>query len=290
MFHANLAARLAAPWARWPWVISGLRVAEHQKHWHLVLDRLTSPLAVGSVCVSHGVLRFSREIARLNPARLAVIPNGIDTTLFDDVQAVPRAALGIPENAHLALSVGRLDDQKGLPDLLDAAEQTIVQKSEWHLVLAGDGPRRDWLLGQLADRAALRGNVHWLGRRDDVPNLLKSADVLVHASLWEGMPNSVLEAMAAGIPVIGTAVEGTEDLIIPGQTGWLVPPHDAPALHHALLEAMDSPEILRLYGKAGRLRARQEFSLETSVASYERLWAGVLGYQLPHTEMSQPDS
>ena len=78
MFHANLAARFAAPWARWPWVVGGLRVAEHQKRWHLILDRLTALLATGSVCVSRGVLRFSREVAGLNPARLTVIPNGID--------------------------------------------------------------------------------------------------------------------------------------------------------------------------------------------------------------------
>ena len=133
MFHANLATRLAAPWAGWPWVVGGLRVAERQKRWHLILDRLTAPLAVGSVCVSQGVLRFSREVARLNPARLTVIPNGIDTASFDDIPAVPRAALGIPENAHFALYVGRLDPQKGLPDLLDAAEQVIAQRSDWHL-------------------------------------------------------------------------------------------------------------------------------------------------------------
>ena len=287
MFHANLAARLAAPWAGRPWVVGGLRVAEHHQRWHLVLDRLTSSLAVGSVCVSPGVLRFSREIARLNPARLTVIPNGIDTASFDGVHAVLRAALGIPENAHFALSVGRLDHQKGLPNLLDAAEQVIVQRPDWHLALVGDGPRRDWLLRQLSDRAPLNSNVHWLGRRDDVPNLLKSADILVHASLWEGMPNSVLEAMAAGLPVVGTAVEGTEDLVVPGQTGWLVPPHDVSALYHALLEAMDASENLRCYGEAGRLRAQREFSLETTVALYEHLWAGILGYRLSHTEPSQ---
>ena len=65
MFHANLASRLAAPWARWPWVVGGLRVAEHEKQWHLILDRLTAPLATGSVCVSQGVLRFSRQVAGL---------------------------------------------------------------------------------------------------------------------------------------------------------------------------------------------------------------------------------
>ncbi len=289
MFHANLAARLAALWAGLPWVIGGLRVAERQKRWHLILDRVTALLGTGSVCVSHGVLRFSREVAGLDPARLTIIPNGIEIAPFDAAEAVPRAALGIPDNAHLALYVGRLDRQKGLPDLLEAADQVILRRPDWHLALAGDGPHRDWLLEQIANRAPLRGNVHWLGHRDDIPRVLKSADVLVHASLWEGMPNSVLEAMAAGLPVIGTAVEGTEDLIVAGQTGWLVSPHDPVALHHALLEAAVSPELARYYGQAGRLRVEQNFSLETTVAAYEHLWAGVLGYRLANTAASRND-
>ena len=157
----------------------------------------------------------------------------------------------------------------------------ISQRPDWHLALAGDGLSRAWLLEQLAENPRLREKIHWLGQRDDVPRLLKTADVLVHASLWEGMPNVVLEAMAARRPVIGTAVEGTEDLVIPGRTGWLVPPRDPEALSQALIEAADSPEYCRRYGEAGHLRVEQEFSIEATVAAYERLWAGILGLRLP---------
>jgi glycosyltransferase involved in cell wall biosynthesis len=286
MFHANLAARVAAPWAGWPWVVGGLRVAERQKRWHLIVDRLTAPLAIGSVCVSQGVLRFSHEVAGLNPARLTVIPNGIDPRPFDATVAIPRAAIGIPDNVHLALYVGRLDPQKGLPDLLEAAERVIVERPDWHLALAGDGPSRTWLLEQLVKHPGLQEKTHWLGQRDDVPRLLKAADVLVLASHWEGMPNVVLEAMAARLPVIGTAVEGTEDLVLPGRTGWLVPPRDPEALARALIEAVDAPESCRQYGEEGRLRIEREFSLETTLKAYERLWAGVLGLQLPTKDAS----
>jgi starch synthase (maltosyl-transferring) len=278
LFHANLAARLAAPWAGSPWVVGGLRVAEHQKKWHLALDRLTAPLATGSVCVSQGVLRFSRDVARLDPARLTVIPNGIDPAPFDFAPRLPRSAIDVPDHAQLALWVGRIALQKGLPDLLDAAERVIAQRPGWHLALAGDGPQSNWLVQQLAARAPLRDRVHWLGRRDDVPSLLQSADLLVHSSLWEGMPNAVLEAMAARRPVVATAVEGTEDLVVPGQTGWLVPAGDAAALSRALIEAADSPECRRRYGEAGRLRVEEVFSLETTVSAYERLWAAILGF------------
>jgi glycosyltransferase involved in cell wall biosynthesis len=281
MFHANLATRLAAPWAGRPWVIGGLRVAEHKKAWHLILDRLTAPLATGSVCVSQGVLRFSREVAGLNPARLTIIHNGIDPRPFDFAEPVLRASIGVPDEAHLAAWVGRLDPQKGLPELLSAAERVIAERPNWYLALAGDGPRRGWLLRQLTEHPQLQAKVRCLGRRDDIPGLLKSADILVHTSLWEGMPNVVLEAMAARRPVIGTAVEGTEDLIVPGQTGWLVPPREPDALSHALIQAADSPEACRRYGEAGRIRVEQHFSLAMTVLAYERLWAGVLGLQLP---------
>ena len=269
LFHANVAVRLAAPWGCRPWVVGGLRVAEHRKRWHLVLDRLTAPLASGSVCVSRGVLEFSRDTGGLDPRRLIVIPNGIDPEPFDRACAVPRGTLGVPRNAQLALAVGRLDDQKGIPDLLAAAEQVIAADPSWHLAVAGDGPRRAWLVDQLAARPALRGRVHWLGARDDIPALLKSADVLVLASLWEGMPNVVLEAMAAGRAVVATAVEGTVELVISGETGWLVPPQDPEALGQALLEAARDPGLCRRLGRNGRARVEAEFSLDRTVAAYD---------------------
>jgi starch synthase (maltosyl-transferring) len=281
MFHANLAARLGSLWAGQPWVVSGLRVAEHQRRWHHILDRLTAPLATGSVCVSQGVLRFSVNAARLDKARLTVIPNGIDPTLVDSVEPVSRGQIHVPNDAHLALYIGRMDIQKGLTDLLDAATLVTAQQPKWHLALAGDGPIRRWLQARVASQPRLRARVHWLGHRDDVPGLLKSADVLVHPSHWEGMPNAVLEAMAARRPVVGTSVEGTEDLVMHGQTGWLVPPRDPLALSRALIDASMSPELCRKYGEAGRRRVEDEYSLKLSVTAYERLWARILGFQMP---------
>ena len=243
-----------------------------------LLDRLTAFLSAGSVCVSHGVLRFSREVGGLDSRRLTVIPNGIDPGPFDRATAVLRGDLGIPEQAHLALAIGRLDVQKGLADLLAAAERVIAQCPSWHLALAGDGPCRAWLLEQVNAQPLLEGRIHWLGPRDDVPGLLKAADVLVLASLWEGMPNVVLEAMAASRPVVATAVEGTEELVIPGQTGWLVQPRDPEMLSTALLAAAHAPDLCRTFGLEGRTRVEKEFCLGRTVSAYERLWCGLLGY------------
>jgi starch synthase (maltosyl-transferring) len=283
LFHANVATRLAAPRAGRPWVLGGLRVAERRpgKRWHLAFDRLTARLSAGSVCVSTGVLRFTRDVAGVDPGRLTVIANGIDPAPIDAAEPVPRESIGLAPDEFCALFVGRLDAQKGLDFLLDAAGRVVAERPDWRLVLVGDGPERPRLEHRLASDARLAGRVRWLGRRDDVPSLLKTADALVLPSLFEGMPNVVLEAMAARRAVVATAVEGTEDLVIPGRTGWLVPPRDPEALARALLEAAADPVRCRRFGEAGYERIAAEFTIERMSRAYQTLWADVLGFGAP---------
>ena len=290
LFHANIAARLAALRSGKPWVLGGVRVAEQRpgKRWHLVLDRLTAWLGAGSVCVSHGALRFTRDIAGVNPERLTAIANGVDPEPIDRAEPLPRAAIGLAPEDVCALFIGRLDVQKGLPTLFEAVGQVIAERPDWRLVMVGDGPERPWLEHQLALNRRLAARVRWLGRRDDVPALLKMADMLVLPSLFEGMPNVVLEAMAARRAVVATAVEGSEELVVPGETGWLVPPRDPEALALALLEAAADPDRRRRFGDAGHARAEAEFSLERMSSAYQRLWADVLGFEETRTSETRP--
>ncbi len=277
LFHANVASRLAALLAHRPWVVGGLRVAEHEKAWHRRLDALTMPLSLGSVCVSKGVEQFAIQTGRLRPERLVVIPNGIDPAPIDAASPVDRALLQVPADAHLALFVGRMTLQKGVPVLLDAARIVARQHDNWFLALVGDGPELRSLRETAHRDAVLRDRLRWLGRRDDVPGLLHACDVLVLPSLWEGMPNVVLEAMAARRAVVATAVEGTEDLVVRDQTGWLVPRGDSARLAEALHEAAGEPETRRALGEAGRHRVESHFSNAAMVAAYDRLWSEILG-------------
>lgn len=277
LFHANVATRLAAPWTGRPWVLGGLRVAEHQKRWHLGLERLTGFLAAGAVCVSEGVRRFSHEVGGWPEDRLTVIGNAVDPVLFDAAEPAERSQMGVPDGAFLTLFVGRLNVQKGLPTLLDAAERLITERPDWHLVIVGDGPERDWLRARISRSPSLTAHVHPLGWQPNIPALLRAADLLVLPSLWEGMPNIVLEAMAARRAVVATNVEGSEDVVVPGATGWLVPPREVDDLLDALRQAAADPERLRRFGDAGRARVEAEFSPQRAVLAYETLWARVLG-------------
>lgn len=275
LFHANVATRLATPRRGGPWLLGGLRVAERQRHWHLWLDRLTERRACGSVCVSEGVRRFAVDRGRLDPRRLTVIPNGVDLARIDRARPTPRVSLGLSPSDRLVLFVGRLDPQKGLATLLDAWPRVLAAHPAATLLLVGDGPERPRVDAWIAAHPNAR--VQPIGPREDVPGLLKTADLLVLPSLWEGMPNAVLEAMAAGLPVVATRVEGTDELVLDGQTGWLVPPGDPPSLSAALLAALADPAEARRRGARGRDRAERRFSLDSSVQAYQSLWAAVLG-------------
>lgn len=281
LFHADIASRLAAPIAGVRWVVGGIRVAEKRKNRHLLWGRLTQRLTNGSVCVSRGVERFARIAGKIAPERLIVIPNGIDPAPFDRAEPAPRATLGVPDSAFLCLFLGRLEAQKGVGFLLDAAERVVRRRSDWYLAIAGDGRDAAELKRLSESRPLLADRLIWLGRRSDAANLLKTADLLVLPSLWEGMPNVILEAMAAGRAVAATSVEGSEELVEPGRTGWLVPPADSSSLAEALLDAAQDRDRLVRFGRQGRLKVEAEYSLARVHASYESLWAGLLGFRFP---------
>lgn len=216
------------------------------------LERALAPLAT-TVCVSAGDLA---KAPWLN-GRGVVIPNAVD------VQSTPRATHdGGPPRI---VSVGRLVNPKDFRTLRRAL--LSLEPNGWRAFVAGDGPQRRHL-------EDLDG-VELLGEWDDVPRLLAEADVFVLPSRSEGMPISVLEAMAAGLPVAASAVGGVPEVVVDGETGFLVPPGDPEALAEALGRLLSEPELRRRMGEAGRRRAEALFDLprfrQAHVELYERL-------------------
>jgi glycosyltransferase involved in cell wall biosynthesis len=171
----------------------------------------------------------------------------------------------------MVLTLARLDKQKGLHYLLEAA--ALIPEAMF--VLAGEGPERPALEAQTR-ALGLNHRVVFLGYRDDVGDLLASCDLFVLPSLFEGLPLSVLEAMAAGKPVVATAIGGTDEAIVHGETGLLVHPADPVALARAIRTAVSDPVLSQRLGAAGRARAQQEFAAESMVRRITEIYDEIL--------------
>ncbi len=233
LFHANIAGRLAGWWAGVPVVLSGLRVAEREQCWHLWLDRWTNRFVTWNVCVSEGVRRFAMTQGKLAEGKLCVIPNGVDAERFADATPSDLGPLGIPSGAWTLVTVGRLTPQKGHDDLLRAVAPLLAETPRMHLLIVGEGPERA-ALTQLVTDLGVSQQVHLAGWQPDVPGILRSCQAFVLPSRWEGMPNALLEALAAGLRCIATDVEGVREILKEGETGEIVTPGDIPGLRMAV--------------------------------------------------------
>ncbi|MCB0188482.1 MAG: glycosyltransferase, partial [Caldilineaceae bacterium] len=182
-----------------------------------------------------------RPLARLTNHHAQVAYNALNVQRFAAQPAnVERSAINIPRDAYVVGSVGRLRPQKGYHIWLAAAAQARAAVPNVHFVLIGEGELRPQLEAQ-ARELGIDDVVTFLGPRHDVEALYPLMDLFVSSSLWEGLPTVILEAMAARRPVVGTAVAGTRELVVDGQTGRLVPPDDPQALAMAIVESYRNP-------------------------------------------------
>jgi len=242
--------------------------------WQLALDRWVANTRITHrmLSVSEGTRRFCIDRERINPDKLVTVRNGIDThavpDLSDDARQRIRAGLGAgPQDVVIGV-VARLHEQKGHRYLLEALPGVLARHDNIKVWCAGDGDLKDAIEQQL-EALQLTRAVKLLGSRGDVPELLAASDVFVLPSLYEGMPNVVLEALAAGLPVVATAVDGTPELVQHEQTAWLVPASDSDALREGLLALLDDPSRRHRLAAAGRAHVREHFDLETVVDRFE---------------------
>ena len=221
----------------------------------------------------------SSRIARLlplagfDPARVRYVANAVDTKRYRPAvwPSGRRLQLGLGEK-HVGIFVGRLTREKGLDLLLKAWAQAFFGRDDTALLIVGDGHLGE-RLRSLAKAQNIADHVSFLGAHDDVRQFLEVADFAVLTSSFEGLSNALLEYMAAGLAVVGSRVSGTEDFVIPGETGWLFESGDEAGLARCLREVAETPrEKLREMGRAGRLlveeRAAIPFVAETLAGVY----------------------
>ncbi|MNX66217.1 putative glycosyltransferase EpsD [compost metagenome] len=241
------------------------------------LEAVASRLSRQVVCVSHADQRSGLVHSILSAQRSRVIPNGIDPSRFRPdplARARLRQALGVAEGEPLIGLFGRLTRQKAQGVFLRAAAEVLAREPASRFMLVGDGEDRA-ALAALSAGLGLGGRLLMLGSRSDVPALLAATDVFVLPSLWEGLPIALLEAMACGVPVIASAVDGSVEVVQPGQSGLLVPPGEVAPLAEAILALIRTPALAARLSAAGRERVLALYPLSRMIAAIEALYAEV---------------
>ena len=274
--------------------LSGVRHCIHSEHgWDvndlfgtrlkpIVLRRLHSPLIDRYITVSQDFKRYLIDKVHVRPDRITTICNGVDTSKFCPAEPkpqdlAPRGFIG-PESVVVG-TVGRLQPVKDQATLIRACAQLAHSdatiKSKLRLVIVGDGPLRN-ALTRLVDDLDI-GCITWFaGSSQDVSQVLRLFDVFVLPSLAEGISNTILEAMATGLPIVATRVGGNPELVQDGVNGRLMPSADAQLLVQALAEYLNHPTLRREHGAASRRLAVAQFSLKAMLETYQAEYETVL--------------
>ncbi|MEP3478024.1 MAG: glycosyltransferase [Fuerstiella sp.] len=260
LHQANFYSRLAAGSRPNASIISGIRVADRRKS-IILPDSWTSGRVDHYVGVSQEVMRQHQQWCGLAAERCSWIGNGVD--LPEGIDQIPRA-----ENE--LLFVGRLTDQKSPETLLNALSIVRRQGNLLRLKMVGTGPLLTALRRQ-CEQLGLEDVVEFLGQRADVPMLMQKATALVLPSKWEGMPNVVLEAMANGLPVIASDVDGIRDVIVDGVTGLLVAPTDPDLLASAMIRMVSQTTLRRNLAKTAMAEVAVNYSWDSVVGQYDDL-------------------
>ena len=287
--HTRNLAALEATVPAW---FAGVRARVHGEHGRDMGDldgsnrtyqwvrRVYRPFVSRYVALSQDLERYLHHRIGVDSTRIARICNGVDTTRF--APAGRRASIeGSPFNdpdLWIVGTVGRMQavkDQVTLAHAFAAAVKTSAIAGHMRLVMVGEGPLRAEVERILSD-AKIR-HLAWLpGERSDIPDILRGLDCFVLPSLAEGISNTVLEAMASGLPVVATRVGGNVELVDDGVTGRLVPPADSPAMTRAVLSYFEDRDGARDHGRTGRQNVVQRFSLERMVGDYLSLYDSLL--------------
>jgi glycosyltransferase involved in cell wall biosynthesis len=273
LFHSTVVSRLVGWACGVPVRISSERIMAWEGWGRRLINRWTVPLATHVVAASEQVAGYARREFRLPADRLTTIPNGVDLDRFRP--RAPSARSGGPVIGCTA----RLHRKNDHASLLRAFARIAPARADARLLLVGRGPE-EGRLRVLAERLGLSARIRFAGEHADVAPFLGEMDLYVQPSVAEGMPNSILEAMAAGLPVVATAVGGTPEVVVDGETGLLVPPADPEALAAAMERCLEDPRITATFGRAGRARVEAHFGEAAMLRRVEDLLDSLVGQVL----------
>jgi len=253
------------------------------------IRRLVGHLVDRYVIVCDFFRLWLNEMCRVKNERIIYIPNGVDTEKFrpadynSALEAVPsearktlRSRLGLPPGSVLVGTVGRLDPVKDFPTLMKGFRRISDSFSGAKLVIVGDGPVRSSLF-RLGEELGLDASLIWLGERSDIPELLRCFDIFIQTSVFEGMSNTILEAMASSLPIIATDTGGNPEIVSDGENGILVPVGGVRELSIALQKYLSDAVLRHKHGINSRRRAIDYFDLSLMAARYTEMYDTLAG-------------
>jgi glycosyltransferase involved in cell wall biosynthesis len=286
-FYSNIVGVPAARLARIPAVIASQRdMGDLRSRGQQSIHSMALGLATHILVNSEAIAAQLTHTRAARHDRLGVVPNGVDLTRFE-----PAAPPSNRSDLTTVATLANLRPEKGLVQLLEAAAIVARRAPRARFVIWGDGPLRGDLEARIRT-LGLTGSVEMRGATREPAQALKQCQIFVLASLSEASSNVVLEAMATGLPVVGTRVGGTPGLVDDHRTGLLVPPDNAPALAQAILRLLEAPAIATEMGAQGRARALAEFGMdrmhERIDSFYCRALGAVQGAPTPREAMQRP--
>ena len=270
--------------------LAGVPVAIHSEHGYelemlaglpkrrRLFRRAAYAMADAVFTVTRELRDFHARQAWISPDRIQVIYNGVDTQRFfpsPESRSVLRKRFGLPQCRFIVGTVGRMVPIKDHATLLRTVEIMVQRKIDAHALIVGSGSELERNQQLVNACAGLAGRVTFIGASQEVPELLNAMDVFALPSISEGMSNTLLEAMATGLPVVATAVGGNTEVIDNEKSGWLIRPRDPEALASLLTRLAFEDDLRQKYGAAARARIIDRFSLDRMLNNYSQLYLGL---------------
>lgn len=243
--------------------------------------KLISYLVNQLVTVSEEIKESLAKTAKIPQEKILTIHTGVDIQRFNiKIDKIKKKEeVGIGGKVIVIGTVGRLDPIKSYDTLLYCAKEVLNEFPDLRFLFVGNGPMRR-NLEELTIKLGIREKVTFIGERLDIPELLNIMDIFVLPSLSEGLSNTILEAMASGLPIIATRVGGNPEMVVDGETGFLVSPKDYQSLSKVIIQLLKNPSLCKKIGLTAQERAKNHFPLSKMIISYEELYKKLINKEI----------